>query len=241
MGNMRGLSIALCGLLLLAPAAFAAGPDSAPGRTASDRVRDLETQVRARQQLAADEELAPFNLGVSVRDGVAVVWGPVPSPEVKAKALAAVENVRGIYKVKSEMYVTRNAGTLVTPSYAVTLPDVPQTSASAMPDWRTGKLPSLPGQLSSKKGDEPTGPPKSVLLLPALAAPDDGPNGELASALEGIRKGDDRYRLIQYEMKNGAIYLRGTAKPEHVMAFAQAISRVPGVERVVLQSQGTPR
>lgn len=238
MGTMRDLLIALGGLLLLAPAALA---DSAPGRSAQDRIRDLETQVRARQQLAADEELAPFNLGVSVRDGVAVVWGPVPSPEMKARALAAVENVRGIYKVQSEMYVTRTAGTLVTPSYALTLPDAPQTSASAMPDWRTGKLPALPGQLSSNKGDEPTGPPKSVLLLPAVAAPDEGPNGELASALEGIRKGDERYRLIQYEMKNGAIYLRGTAKPEHVMAFAQAISRVPGVGRVVLQSQATPR
>jgi hypothetical protein len=238
---MRGLSIALSGLLLLVPAAFAGEADSGAARASADRIHDLETQIRARQVLAADEELAPFNLGVSVRNGVAVVWGPVSSPEMKTRAVKAIENVRGIYKVQSEMYVTRTAGQLVTPSYALMLPDAPQTTASAMPDWRTGKLPSLPGQLASQKPDEPTGPPKSVLLQPAVAAPDDGPNGELATVLEGIRKGDERYRLIQYEMKNGAIYVRGTAKPEHVMAFAQAISRVPGVGRVVLQNQGTPR
>jgi len=38
-------------------------------------------------------------------------------------------------------------------------------------------------------------------------------------------------------VKGGAIYLRGSARPENVMAFARALSNVPGVEHVILQNQ----
>jgi hypothetical protein len=100
---------------------------------------------------------------------------------------------------------------------------------------RTGQLPLFPGQLASKKISEPPGPPKLVLLMSPVPVADD--SGDLAGAIERIRKGDERYRLIQFDVKNGAIYLHGTAKPENVMAFARALSNVPGVERVVVRNQ----
>jgi osmotically-inducible protein OsmY len=228
---------ALAGLLLVAPFVRAAEAEAEPkpAQATLDGARDLEIQVRARQQLLADEELAPFNLGVTVRNGVAVVWGPVPSPELKTKALKKIENVRGIYQVESEMYVSRNAGLWLNPSGISRLPDVPEQTSSAMPDLRTGQLPVFPGQLASKKISEPPGPPKLVQLMPPVPVADE--SGDLAAVIERLRKGDERYRLIQVDVKNGAIYLRGSAKPENVMAFARALSNVPGVEQVVVQNQ----
>jgi hypothetical protein len=235
-GAMRGILTALPGLLLLAAPVVSAEAEPAKTRAAFDSARDLEIQVRARQLLLADEELAPFNLGVSVQNGVAVVWGPVPSPELKAKALKTIENVRGVFKVESEMYVSHTAGTFVNPGGPRLLPDAPQQSSSAMPDWQTGQLPAFTGQFALKKTSEPAPPPKLVMLMPPVAAPNENASSDPTSAIETIRRGDVQYRLIQYEMKDGAIYLHGTAKPENVMAFARAISNVPGVERVVLRN-----
>ena len=52
-----------------------------------------------------------------------------------------------------------------------------------------------------------------------------------------LRQGDERFRSIASELKDGAVLLRaGIAYGEHIMAFAQAISQLPGVERVVVLS-----
>ncbi len=234
-GAMKRFLAVLPALMLCVPPVLSA--DAKPTSTPIDSVRDLEIQVRARQSLLADEDLAPFNLGVTVRNGVAIVWGPVSSPEMQSRALKTIENVRGIYRVKSQLYVSQTAGLLIDPGAGQFLPDVPQQTSSAMPEWGTGKLPPLIGQLAVKKIGESSGTPKLAALMPPVAVADDGFDGNLANTLEKIRKGDERYRTVQYEIKNGAIYLRGPAKPENVMAFAKAISNVPGVERVVVQNQ----
>lgn len=231
---MRRLLTALAGVLLVAPVVCSAEADPAPARAAFEGARDLEIEVRARHLLLTDDELAPFNLGVTVRNGVAVVSGPVSSAEMKAKALKKIENVRGIFKVESGMYVARDAGQWLDPPGIQQLPDAPQQTSSAMPDLRTGQLPVFPGQFEVKKLSEPRGAPKLVTLLPPVAMSED--SGDLTTVIERIRKGDERYRLIQYDLKNGAIYLRGSAKPENVMAFARALSNVPGVERIVVQN-----
>ena len=236
---MKRYLTVLLALVWWAPAVLSA--DAKPTPTPLDSVRDLEIQVRARQSLYADEDLAPFNLGVTVRNGVAIVWGPVSSPEMQSKALKTIENVRGIYQVKSQMYVSQTAGQLIDPGAGQFLPDAPQQTSSAMPEWGTGKLPPLTGQLAVKKINESPGTPRLAALMAPVRIADDGFDGKLATTLEKIRQGDERYRAVQYEIKNGAIYLRGTAKPENVMAFAKAISNVPGVERVVLQNQTKQR
>src|SRR3984957_21128808 len=121
---MTPVPTALCAWLLLVPVVLSAKAQTAP--PASDSTRDLEIQVRARQVLLTDEELAPFNLGVTVHHGVAIVWGPVSSPELRDKALKKIENVRGIFQVKSEMYVSHTAGMLPEPGLGQFLPDAPQ-------------------------------------------------------------------------------------------------------------------
>src|SRR5260370_14022232 len=108
---MGGWCVALFGSLLLAPPLWATEARPAPAmperdvKPAFDVLRDIEVQVRARRLLEEDPELAPFNLGVTVRNGEALVWGPVPSPEVRARALKKVADVRGVYTVRGELYV----------------------------------------------------------------------------------------------------------------------------------------
>jgi hypothetical protein len=230
---MRRYLAVLAALLLLSPAVRSAEADPPPA--AHDSARDLEIQVRARHLLLTDNELAPFNLGVTVRNGVAVVSGPVSSPELKAKALKKIENVRGIFKVESDMYVARDAGQWLSPPGIQRLPDAPQQTSSAMPDLRTGKMPLFPDPPDVKKVRDPLPAPKLVSLLPPVAVPDEA--GDLTTVIEGIRKGDERYRLIQYNVKGSAIYLHGSAKPENVMAFARALSNVPGVDHIIVQNQ----
>ena len=77
---MRGSWTALLGVLFLSPALGATEASSSPAQTTYDAVRDLEIQVRARRLLQQDKDLAALNLGVTVRNGTASVWGPVTSP-----------------------------------------------------------------------------------------------------------------------------------------------------------------
>src|SRR5262249_41973624 len=173
--TMRGLWTAVFGLLVLAPSLSATEARPAPagpeldGKPGSDLLRDLEVQVRARRLLQEDQELAAFNLGVTVRNGEAVGGGPVPSPEMRAQALRKVADVRGVYTVRGETYVAPDAGQFQPPGDLRLLPDVPEQTASASPDWRTGRLPSLPGRLASKKPDEL---PKAVALKAPIVLPD---------------------------------------------------------------------
>jgi hypothetical protein len=72
---------------------------------------------------------------------------------------------------------------------------------------------------------------------PAAAVPD------LTAAVERLRRGDERFGQLRAEVQGRAVIVRGTARcGEDVTAFARALARVGGVERVVLdQVQVGPR
>jgi hypothetical protein len=64
------------------------------------------------------------------------------------------------------------------------------------------------------------------------------PSPALSAAIERLRQDDPRFRGIQAEVRGGLVLVRGGDTPgEHVMAFAQAVTRLPGVERVVVQRE----
>jgi hypothetical protein len=60
--------------------------------------------------------------------------------------------------------------------------------------------------------------------------------------MDGLRRSDKRYAPIQWEVRGRAVTLHGAAaRSEDLMAFAQAVARLPGVERVILgPSQTNP-
>src|SRR5262249_12700700 len=77
----------------LAIAPGTAAPTPAPS------LRDMGLAVHVRGALMEDAELASYNVGVKVRDGVAVLWGPLPSAELQRRALKRAEEVRGVLSV----------------------------------------------------------------------------------------------------------------------------------------------
>lgn len=70
-----------------------------------NKYRDLELTIKIRRLLSEDPDLGQLNIGVSVRDGVLRLWGPVPSVEKTQKALAKVGTVKFLFDVKSDLYL----------------------------------------------------------------------------------------------------------------------------------------
>lgn len=70
-----------------------------------NKYRDLELTIKIRRLLSEDPDLGQLNIGVSVRDGVLRLWGPVPSVEKTQKALAKVGTVKLLFDVKSDLYL----------------------------------------------------------------------------------------------------------------------------------------
>jgi hypothetical protein len=225
-----------------APKLAIAPPTPAPS------VRDMRLAVHVRGALLEDSELAPFNVGVKVRDGVAVLWGPLPSVELQQRALKRAEEVQGVLGVRSEMHVAA-----VKPAEeARRAPGSDEVirSTSASP----GSLGTLTGRTqgmlvpstSAHAADppEPAEPsPSPVVLLapvavtpPTEAVPAAVNDDELAASIQKLRRGNERYLLIQTERKGSVVVVRGGEAPgEDVMAFARALANLPGVERVVLR------
>jgi osmotically-inducible protein OsmY len=57
---------------------------------------------------------------------------------------------------------------------------------------------------------------------------------DLEAAVERLRAGDDHFRNLHVEIRDGVITLRGSAPREHLMRLAQALSRLPGVRQIDL-------
>jgi hypothetical protein len=63
----------------------------------------------------------------------------------------------------------------------------------------------------------------------------------LIHAIERLRQSDARFRAVQTEAQGGVVRLRGVVQRwDDLFELAQAIARLPGVERVVLLDVRTP-
>lgn len=83
----------------LAAVSLSGGP--APTETAPDWVVTLH----ARKALWNDQAFADLNLGVRVRNGEALVWGPVVNDRQMAEAVARLKLVPGVASIVNEMFV----------------------------------------------------------------------------------------------------------------------------------------
>jgi osmotically-inducible protein OsmY len=224
------LLCALAGGVCVLSALSAAEGDKVPPRTqdSTPSLHDLEVTIRAREALGKDGVLAPLNLGVKVRKGVATLSGPVPSGEMIRRAAEVLEKVQGVYEVRSELYV------------------------AAPPPGPADLTPNEPGRLDTLTGHKPDAPRTHVTLMGPVSAdgpaakPEAPPAGKLArppvesvaQAVERLRQSELRFQSIRTEIRDSTVIVRGgTARGEYVTAFAQAVSRLPGVQRVVVESK----
>jgi hypothetical protein len=122
-----------------------------PDATAADR--DMGLAIRARKSLLRDPQLGPLNLGVCVRDGIATLWGPVPSPELSFRAEANLRSLVELIGVRNELWVT---GEMV-PAAA------PQQPPPFLPPPPPPNLPQAPALTNP--------PPLPARAVPAVVAP----------------------------------------------------------------------
>src|SRR5437870_2837391 len=92
-----------CCSLGIVAALWAAPPTWTPVPDRS--LADLHYAVQACQRLQQDEALAPLNIGVRVRNRVAVLWGPVPSVALALRAEAKLRAMIEFADVRNELIV----------------------------------------------------------------------------------------------------------------------------------------
>jgi osmotically-inducible protein OsmY len=209
--------------------------------------RDMQIVLRIRRELRHDDVLGPRNVGVIVRDGVATLWGPLTSGDEIRRALQTAGGVRGVQSVCSELYVAKEP---LPPVFVLPETTTPDRAAPADALVSAGQqtILTMRDRLPSFKPGAENGPlPASraaLLLTPIpLDAPADEPTTITAARTEGVsaaidrlHKSDARFGRIEAEWREGTVILHGKRKDASaVMAFARALSDVPGVERVVLQ------
>lgn len=215
-------------------------------------LNDGRLTVYARRALAEDESLASLNLGVSVRNHVATIWGPVPSAELGQRALDNLRRVPGLAQVVNQLVIEKPGDPLL--EFLRPPASPPSTSQRLTPGEERGAerrshLAVPPCLRHTEAGPCPASgaakstaaPENTTVFMPLIplpvrtpAGPPSGTTG-LADAVEKLRRADQRYWRIAAEVVGGTVHLRGVADSrEDVFALARAVSHVPGVERVVV-------
>lgn len=214
-------------------------------------LNDGRLTVYARRALAEDESLASLNLGVSVRNHVATIWGPVPSAELGQRALDNLRRVPGLAQVVNQLVIDKPGDPLLEFLRPATSPPAaPQrpppkeergterrSHLNVPPCRRHAAAGPCPASGAAKSA---TAPESTTLFMPLIPLPIRAPAASsgatgCADAVEKLRRADDRYRRIRIEVVGGAVHLRGLADcREDVFALARAVSHVPGVERVLV-------
>lgn len=80
--------------------------DAGPARIGGDPARDVRQTIQARKRLADDPDLSAWNIGVTVRDRVAVLWGPVPSAEIAFRAELCLRTIIELAEVRNELFLS---------------------------------------------------------------------------------------------------------------------------------------
>jgi hypothetical protein len=184
-------------------------------------VLNLQHTLQVRKAFAQDKELAALNLGVTVENRIATLWGPAPSTELLNKAVKVARAVPDILEVRCYMFVV-DAGwpepkTLPDPAGAVKppvapTPGLPLSKNSGGP-WIAAEPPA-PGKTTmnektqnpwqpaiTEKHDsfkpmpvQPTGhgEDQALFVLPAIAVPAAPANGNTPSSVPFVLTLKDR-------------------------------------------------
>lgn len=230
---------------------------SAVATTSSRDVTPLNCQLslRARRAFLQDIVLKTLNLGVSVRGNVATVWGPVPSEAVGRRAVAALQQVPGVGEVRNQLSIESPDDPLVEWLNQPT----PKGQTSVVESLVTTEPPSGVLIRAPLEVEPKAAPPASIPVMPSIAIPKPPaaipapaaqlqapvaitPPVPLPEAVEKLRQADPRFQRIQCDVEGGLVRVRGVVtRWEDLFVLANSISRLPGVERVILVDVQTPQ
>lgn len=223
----------------IAPGLAAAGP--------ADDLRDVQTAILARQALQDDPLLAPHNLGVRVRDGVAVLWGPVPSKELAERATARLRKLPQLRGVRNELFLDPWGDLPVAITTPVRPPvQPPETILTAKPAQPPPAKPAPPWMPVNQGAAKPPPPvqaktPSVQFQEPKAPAPSDSP-ADILAAVRRLQRGEDRFRRVTVTVHDGTVYLGGVIyRWADIHELSRAVARVPGVDHVVLRGVRSER
>jgi osmotically-inducible protein OsmY len=241
-----------CGALAVAGLLTLSEPVSARNSDAECRRASL-----AREALDGDAQFGALNLGVSVRNDVATVWGTVPSAAVAARAVACLARVPGISRVENQLTIESPADPLVDFLKLPARPFVPKSLAEAraaaptgpkstrtahgpVPVWRPERKPRLAESKTTALAAV-TMPriPLPVTRPTPTPLPSTRADDALARSVADLHRQHPQLRDIEPEVRARIVYLRGRVRAwDDLQALARQIALLPGVERVVLDRVG---
>lgn len=205
--------------------------------------KDIAIETKVRRALRQDAQLRPLNLGVHMSGGIAKLSGPVPSAELKQRAVSIVKRVDGVRDVNAKDLYLSTADQGGKQVAVLIQEDRPTQTLSASP--------GSPALIGEKSGTS-TQSQQVTLLAPEMTAPvarvqeearltanphPAGSTVSIAAAIENVRRREARYQQIRTQVQGTTVYVfpSGTAG-EDAMTFAQAVRRLPGVQHVIVES-----
>jgi hypothetical protein len=217
--------------------------EARPPAIAIGLIRDLRVKSLAERALAADRVLAPLNLSVKVRHGVAEVSGSIPSDEVGRQALAKVETVKGVEEVRANFRYTGDARQAMAPpartrdkrAVVQTAKPIAPPGESETPRARPGgQVPLVSGGEGHKtRPEKPAGPtpkeagpkeePRSAVrvgaprtVTPKVAKRQAAAEEKplpLAERVERVRQSQIRFRSIPVEVEGDLLVVKRGSAP----------------------------
>jgi len=243
-GRWRGLVLLLAIALIAADGRRLDGPDPRPPRwhASSSTLNDCQMAAEARRSVMADPALADLNIGITVVDGSATVWGGVPDADIAARVRSRLSVVAGISTVIDDLRIDPDSrlsplrsavASQVNPPVEWYKPGLASgyprggraSFADAVPPMTIDRLPA---------GD-PARSPAVTLLKPTLT------DTNLADQLETLRRSTSRFRDLGVRSIGSVVYLRPCNAPSAtVLEFAGRISHLQGVSRVLIEDSRRP-
>jgi hypothetical protein len=185
---------------------------------------DVQLTLQARSALWGEDPFDKLNIGVSVRDGIAILSGAVPSTVVAEQAVAKVRAVPGIRSVTNETYI----------------PPADEASAQSMPHPVTARRPSVSVGPAVSAPEPVAPPPPAVAVAPPMRTTESLSPAipvkrmTLLDQIEALRLADRRFQNVRVELRNGVVVLRGSvAHSADAWELATTLRQVPGVTGVV--------
>jgi hypothetical protein len=202
--------------------------------------------------LLQDEILGPLNVGVTVHSGTATVWGTVPNVALSRRAEERVRGVLGLTQVKNDLRIavgddeTAEFLGMATWRPPAALKEKAKTRDRPIPlvsraeeSWPSSNEAALVSPPIMPPIQIPAGPQRTVSSFePPMTPPVSKVSSlpPLVETLEQLRRSSERFRPIRIEVQGGVVRLWGNAaRGEDVFTFAQRISHLPGVERVIVE------
>jgi len=216
---------------------------------------DLRHELLARRALLRDPLLGPLNLGVRVHRHVAILWGPVPSAELAQRSVETLKQIPELSAVRNELQIqppepaTPAVAPPMRPPAVPAVPSTPAPSTGVLtkqstlvaqgtpapvgyPQWKP------PDQAAFAPPDRQAGPLLPAIDIPrpsAAARAELEPGGWLIEAVTRVQRSEPRFGRLRPEVRGKTVRLDGTVERwADVYELAQRITRLQGVERVIL-------